>query len=152
MLLLAYGQFHATTFGGMLVETLPFFIRMIFPAILCYLAFSVIAERVRLPWIAIGLFIVVFGLMLPTFSVLGAYGPAHVGMDAGFWAWPFLGVVLFGKVVALHMGLCPRVISRTSAQRDTCGECGYSLAGLPRIEGAGVICPECGKEADLSGR
>lgn len=99
-LVLGYGEFRTLELFGMFIATLPFILRQLFPALLLYAACTAIVESCRCRTVGVLAFLVTFVfLVLATdgFMVMGAYGPAHVGMECGFWAWPLLFVVVVTK-------------------------------------------------------
>lgn len=122
MLLLGYGQFDSLEFWDMFWETFPFFTRVVLPALVCYIACSVLAAYVRLHLIGFLVFVLLFVLVSTQLFVLGAYGPAHVGMETGFWAWPIFAIALIGKIVTLHIksnsARCRRERSTTNPSRS----------------------------------
>lgn len=144
MHILAYGEFDSSTFWGMFWETLPYVLRMLIPALFCYMACSILAESIRLHLIGVLVYVLVFVLLSPGFFVMGAYGPAHVGMDVGILSWPGFATILVIKVIALHMGLAPRAqpwlnfTSSATKASSYCLRCGYDLRA------GHSCCPECG--------
>ncbi|MCA9289405.1 MAG: hypothetical protein KDA05_12505 [Phycisphaerales bacterium] len=99
MWLLAYGEFDSTSFGGMLGETLPFWLRIVFPALIAYAGSSALVEFKR-PVIALVGYFVAVRVLTPS-GVMGDYGPAHVGAEAAWWAWPAFGAALLCKAFVL---------------------------------------------------
>ncbi|MBL9149144.1 MAG: hypothetical protein JNM94_10675 [Phycisphaerae bacterium] len=130
--LFAYGEFSSTTYWGMLGETLPFFLRWVIPpALLCVVAL-LISERRHCRWLGPLVFLGVFVMALPTMGVMGAWGPAHVAMGAGFPAW-----ILFAAMTIAKALLVPRPCNAPAPGR--CSRCNYDTSAC-----RGPACPECG--------
>jgi hypothetical protein len=109
--------------------------------------------------------------------VLGAWTAGSMCMVGGLldelfwrydsdWMWPIkaalVGLVLApggyaaGKAMdaareSVTAGLIRDVLFRPRARLDRCAVCDYPLDGLPR-GGESIVCPECGKAADLRAR
>lgn len=96
---LGYGEYASTDFWGMLSETLPFFLQTSLPALGLYAVASFVIERTgRGAW---GVIVFVAGTLLfvVDVGVMGAWGPAHVGLNAGLPAWPMFLPVLLVKAL-----------------------------------------------------
>lgn len=109
MLTLAYGEFTSSSYWGMVLETTPFLLRWILPPSCLYVVSSSIARYVRVRLLGVLLYLVVFFLLAPQMFVMGAWGPAHVAMAVGFWAWPAFLLLLIGRVWL--MSRCPPVVN-----------------------------------------
>lgn len=119
MRLLAYGEFDTFELPGMYLETLPFVARLIVSALCCYVPATLVAERARYREVAVFGYVILAGLLLSRVVVMGAYGPAHVGLEVGGWAYPLLFVCLVGKVVILRVGDLRRSWKRATLRRAT---------------------------------
>ncbi len=102
MLTLAYGEFTSSSYWGMVLETTPFLLLWILPPAFLYVVSSSIARSVRVHLIGVLLYLVVFFLLAPQMGVKGAWGPAHVAMAVGFWAWPAFFLLLIGRVCLMY--------------------------------------------------
>lgn len=125
MAILGYGEFDSFDFWEMFSETLPFVLRWIYPALLAYVFCSFVAERIPIRGIAIFLMLVIFIGLSPTMFVMGAYGPAHVGAQVGWLAWPFLWGVLILKVIFLwrqdHKDKSRKTLEDTNTEATAAG-------------------------------
>lgn len=99
MWLLAYGEFDSNTLGGMLGETLPFWLQSVVPALIAYAGCSALVEF-KHPVIALVGYFVAVQVLTPS-GVMGDYGPAHVGVETGWLAWPAFGAALLCKAFVL---------------------------------------------------
>ncbi|MBI1374533.1 MAG: hypothetical protein GC159_17585 [Phycisphaera sp.] len=104
MLVLAYGAFKTNTFPEMFLETLPFFLRIFLIALAVYLPCSFVVGRAKYRYLGVVGYVVAWAVLLPEFSVLGAYGPAHVAVEVGVWTIPLFGVLLVVKTAVLYVG------------------------------------------------
>jgi len=102
---LAYGGWKTNSFGGAIVEVLPFFIKGLLLSLVPYVVCSVVMEKARhfpVPFIAYILYVVLlFGS--DVLIVMGESGPAHVAVRftaAAMMIFPALLTVKFGLMVA----------------------------------------------------
>lgn len=101
MLTLAYGGFESTQYGEMFFETLPFMVRLLVPVLISYALASAVIERCKRRWLGLAVYALGIALLAPSLGVMGAWGPAHVGLGAGVWSIPLFGTALVGKLAAL---------------------------------------------------
>jgi len=100
MWILGYGEYQSLTESGIFWETLPFWLERIILALLWYIACSVLMERGHYKSVlVITLALTAWGL--PMLQGHGAWGPRHVAMATGLWAWPILVATLLIKGVLL---------------------------------------------------
>lgn len=101
MNLIAYGEFQSTTYWGAFNETLPLFCRVVIPPLLLYVACSALVQARKCRAAGAIVYCIAFVLFLPMFTVMGAYGPAHVAMGVGILAWPTFFLLLMSKALLL---------------------------------------------------
>lgn len=100
---LAYGGFDYSSPDGDFGRTLGLLLEVVLLALVCYVPSSVVAELTKGPKRAFGslVYIGIFVLLIPELGVMGEYGPAHVAMSVGIWAFPSFFVFLIIKIVFL---------------------------------------------------
>ncbi|MFO0783060.1 MAG: hypothetical protein U0636_05205 [Phycisphaerales bacterium] len=131
--LLAYGQFRSTTLSGMWAEFLPHLARGLIPVLLLYAVASLVTERRHCRFLGAALYFFGAGLLLPTFAVMGAYGPAHMALSVTGRATGVLFICILVKALLTP----PR--PESVGTRTLCSHCGYDVS-----ECAAGRCSECG--------
>ena len=98
---LAYGGFDFSSPDGDFGRTLGLLLVVVLLALICYVPSSVLAEVLKGPKRALAslVYIGIFLFIVPQLEVRGAYGPAHVAMSVGIWAFPALFVLLIAKIL-----------------------------------------------------
>ncbi len=101
-LVLAYGGFDFTSQSSDVIRTLGHFMPIVCLALIAYVPASA-AAQFSPRWRVLGLvvFIVIFGAVATKLVVMGEFGPAHVALDIGVWAFPLFALLLLIKTLAL---------------------------------------------------
>lgn len=99
MFLLAYGEFQTDTYWGAFGEVLPHFLGWIIPPALSYISCSFVVKHISIRGVGVLAYLLVFAMFAPFMVVMGAYGPAHVAMEMGIWAWPAFFVLICIRTV-----------------------------------------------------
>ncbi len=100
---LAYGGFDFAHPANDYVDTLWGLFILIMLALTAYVPSSLIAQKLKGGLRLLGLLVFggIFMLISPTLGVMGEFGPAHVAMHVGIWAFPLFFVTLIAKIIIL---------------------------------------------------
>lgn len=115
-LTLAYGGFNFSSPDGDFGRTVGFLLVVVLLALICYVPSSLLAEVIKgsKRGLASLVYIGIFLFIVPQLEVRGEYGPAHVAMSVGIWAFPTFFVLLVAKIL-----LVDRQQKKASAPAET---------------------------------
>jgi hypothetical protein len=99
--ILGYGGFRETDYWARVGESASHVMRWLLLSVVCYVLCTVLMERIRMPLIAVGLFMLAFSLLSPQLAVMGEYGPGHVALESMAPLWPVLWMALVVKAIVL---------------------------------------------------
>lgn len=104
LVVLGYGAFKSTEYWAMLAECLPHFLNVLIPTLVLYGAATAATEWCRYRTLGIWVYMGGIPLLLPSYTFMGKWGPAHVALDAAWLALPLLFVVVVVKAILLDVG------------------------------------------------
>ncbi len=121
----------------MFSATLPFLLRCIVTTLVVYVIASLTVEALPTRLYGIIVYLVGSVVVLPTFDVMGEWGPAHLGRSIGIWALPLFGVTLVAKSLLMNH----RAMRRQAAEFAAVDNCQTEVAPAapPEASGPGMV-------------